>query len=125
MATAITITKVAKIGAEYRVGFKAVFSGSYPTGGEIINFATATADPSFVGLIPQVIALGVPLSWDIWSDGGNFTIAYFPQLGTLQTNQKVRMASSLGTEVTPGTYASISSTIAADTVVGEASFAAL
>jgi hypothetical protein len=125
MAAAITITYALKIGSQYRVGFKAAFSGSYPTGGDTINFATATQDPLFVGMIPQVEALGAPVSFDIWSQGGNTTIGYVAQVGTTQANCKVRMMSALGTEVTAGTYASISSTIAADTVVGEATFNSL
>ncbi len=125
MALTVTITYALKVGSQYRIGFKAAASGSYPSGGDTLNFATATVDPNFVGAVPQVEALGAPLSFDLWSQGGNTTIGYVPQIGTLQTNCKVRMMSALGTEVTPGTYAGISSTITADTIVGEATFNSL
>jgi hypothetical protein len=76
-------------------------------------------------MIPDVLALGAPLSFNVWSQGGNLAVQYVPVIGTLQTNCKLKMATTWGTEATPGTYASISSSIAADTLVGEASFAAL
>jgi hypothetical protein len=128
MSVATTITYAIKIGTQVRVGFKLAFSGSYPSGGDTINFATATQDPSFVGNVAAVEALGAPISIDAWSQSGNIAIAYYPIVGTSPaTGNKVKLVvtSSMGTEATAGTYASISSTIATDNVVGEATFNAL
>src|ERR1700674_5010353 len=116
MALATTITYAFKAGSQYRIGFKLQASGSYPAGGDVVNFTTATVDPLFVGMIAQVIALGAPISFDIWSQGGNLAVQYVAVIGTTQANCKVKMATTFGTEVTPGTYAGISATIAADTL---------
>ena len=123
MAIAMTITKVAKIGNEYRIGFKLAFSGTYVTGGDTVDFTKATADPAFVGMIPQIMALGAPLSWDVWSNGGNITTFYGEVLGTTLANQKLKVASALTTEITGA--AAYPASVLADTVVGEASFVAL
>lgn len=128
MSVATTITYAIKIGTQVRVGFKLAFSGSYPSGGDTINFATATQDPSFVGNVAAVEALGAPISIDMWSQSGNIAMVYYPIVGTSPaTGNKVKLVvtSSMGTEATAGTYASISSTIATDNVVGEATFNAL
>jgi hypothetical protein len=123
MALAVTITKAGKFGAEYRIGFKLTPSGTYITGGDTVNFATATVDPSFVGVHPQVIALGAPLQFDAWTNGGNITTEYAPVLGTTQANCKLKVLTGLGTEATGG--AAYPASVLADTIVGEASFVAL
>jgi len=52
----------------YVTGF-IVLSGNYPTGGDPLNFATAIADPSFIGLLPAVESLA-GLQCDAWSMNG-------------------------------------------------------
>jgi hypothetical protein len=125
MALNPTITYIVKIGTQIRVGFKLTPSGSYPSGGDTLNFATAAVDPNFVGNVPSVEALGAPISMDVWSAGGNITIIYVAVLGTTNANCKVKLATALGSEATAEAYSSISSTIATDTIVGEATFNAL
>jgi hypothetical protein len=120
MATNPTITYVAKVGSQIRIGFKLAPSGLYVAGGDIVNLATAAADPLFVGAIPAVEALGPPLSIDIWSNGGNITTVYVPVLGTNPSNSKVKGYSALTTEFTGA--AAYPASALADTIVGEATF---
>src|ERR1700723_154825 len=108
MAMAVTITYVAKVGSQLRIGYKLTPSGSYPSGGDTVNFATASQDPLFVGSAASVEALGAPISMDVWSQGGNTTIGYVASIGTTIANSKVLLYTALGTPATPGTYASIS-----------------
>lgn len=122
MAAVTTITYVAKLGSQLRVGFKVALSGSYPPGGETINFATAAQDANFQGMAAAVEALGAPLSLDMWSNGGNITTFYSPVLGTTPANSKMKVATALATEVSAGTYAANAPTAAADTICGEATF---
>lgn len=122
MAAVTTITYVAKLGSQLRVGFKVALSGSYPTGGEIINLATAAQDANFQGMAAAVEALGAPLSIDMWTQAGNITTFYAPVLGTSPANSKMKVATALTTEVSAGTYAANAPTAAADTIVGEATF---
>src|SRR6202142_3767047 len=122
MALAVNITYVARIGSQFRIGFKLIPSGTYPTGGDSVNFATAGVDPNFVGMIPQVMALGAPLSFDIWSNGGNITTVYVPVLGTTQANNKIKGNLGLNTEFSAGAYPA---SALADTIVGEATFNSL
>jgi hypothetical protein len=123
MSLAVTITCVTRQGTQIRVGFKAAPGGTYTTGGDVINFATAAVDPLFVGNVPAVEALGAPLSLDAWSNGGNITTFYVPVLGTTIANCKLKGASALGTEFTGGSAYPASAL--ADTIVGEATFNAL
>jgi hypothetical protein len=120
MALACTITYVAQDGSQIRIGFKVTPSGTYTTGGDILNFVTASQDPIFVGSVAQVIALNPPLSFDVWTNGGNITTFYAPVLGTTIANCKVKVASALGTEATGGS--AYPASVLADTIIGEATF---
>jgi hypothetical protein len=70
MAAVVQINNV-DAGAQslYVTGF-IILSGNYPTGGDVLNFATALADPSFVGLVPSVISFSC-LNMDVWSMNGS------------------------------------------------------
>ena len=120
MALAATITYIAAIGSQLRVGYKLTPSGTYVTGGDTVNFSTATADPSFVGTIPQIMALGAPLSLDIWSQGGNITTVYVPLIGLTAAACKMKGYSALTTEFSGGS--AYPASVLADTIVGEATF---
>lgn len=123
MALTPTITYVARLGTQVRVGFKLAPSGTYVTGGDTVNFAAAQGDPAFVGTVPDIVALGPPLLFDVWSNGGNITTFYVPLLGTTQANAKLKVASALTTEITGA--AAYPASVLADTIVGEATFNAL
>lgn len=122
MALAVTITYVLRAGSQLRIGFKLAPSGTYVTGGDTVNFSTATADPTFVGMVPQVEALGAPLSLDIWSQGGNITTVYVPLVGLTAATCKMKGYSALTTEFTAAAYPA---SALADTIVGEATFNSL
>ena len=123
MALACNITYVGRLGSQVRVGFKLIPSGTYPTGGDTINFATAGVDPSFVGMCPDIPSFGPPINLDIWSNGGNITTVYVPVVGTTQINSKMKGYSALTTEFTGA--AAYPASALADTIVGEATFNAL
>jgi hypothetical protein len=122
MALAVTVTYLIKIGSQIRLGFKLAPSGTYPTGGDTVNFATAAQDPQFVGNVAAVEALGAPISLDIWSNGGNITTVYVPVVGTTNANCKMKGYSALTTEFSAAAYPA---SALADTIVGEATFNAL
>jgi hypothetical protein len=121
MALAVTITYVADMGTQTRVGFKLAPSGTYVTGGDTINFATASQDPGFVGNVAQVVALGPPISLDAWSNGGNITTFYVPVVGTSPAaGNKLKVGTALGSEATGGS--AYPASVLADTIIGEATF---
>lgn len=124
MALAVSITYAAKIGSQIRIGFKLTPSGTYVTGGDTVNFATATQDPLFVGEVAYVAAVGQPLNWDAWTNGGNITTQYAPVVGTSPAaGNKLKVLTSLGSEATGGS--AYPASVLADTIVGEATFNSL
>src|SRR5712664_1016013 len=102
MSLTVALTYVAPLGSQLRVGFKVVPSGTYVTGGDTLNFAAAAQDALFIGTIADIVALGPPLSFDVWSNNGNITTFYVPVLGTTQANCKLKVATALTTEATGG-----------------------
>ncbi len=120
MSLAVTITYVAKVGSQVRIGFKLAPSGTYVTGGDTVNFSTAAVDPAFVGMCPATESLGAPLSFDVWPGGGNITTFYSTVLGTTAATCKLKVASALNTEATGGS--AYPASVLADTIVGEATF---
>jgi hypothetical protein len=101
-----TITYVHAQGSVIRVGFNLTPSGTYTTavGGDTINLATAAVDPSYVGMVPAIEALGAPIDFDIWDVSGNLANTYFPIMGNAQTNSKLKIASAFNTELGTGAY---------------------
>lgn len=77
MAVVLTIQTVDALGAEIYVSFNVALSGNYPTGGEVLNFATAAADVSYVGLLASIMSSDL-LQVDVWSQGGNLAFQYAP-----------------------------------------------
>jgi hypothetical protein len=106
MALTATITYVkGDGGGPIRVGFNAVLSGNYPTGGDTVNLATALPDPNFVGLCPAVESLGPPIDFDCWDVSGQITYVVAPTIGaTPAAAGKVRLATALTTELANGAY---------------------
>lgn len=119
MAMAATITYVAKVGSQLRVGFKVAASGNYVTGGDTLNLATAGQDPLFAGIVADVIASQGPTNLDVWSEGGNLANHYYAIPGTTPANNKVKIDSAFNTELSAGAYPA---GVTGDTIVGEASF---
>jgi hypothetical protein len=99
MAMAVSITYVDATGPVIRVGFNLTPSGTYTTGGDTVNLASATQDPAFQGMLPQIEALGAPIDLDIWDGGGNLANPVFPVLGSTQANNKVKVATAFNTEL--------------------------
>src|SRR5208282_2029873 len=77
MPMAVSITSINTAGQNIMVTFNLKASGSYVTavGGDVINFATATQDPAFLGLVAAVISSQL-LQLDVWSQGGNLLNQY-------------------------------------------------
>lgn len=113
MAAAVTIQTVDALGAEIYVSFNIALTGNYPTGGEVLNFATAAADASYIGLLPQIMS-SVLLQVDAWSQGGNLLFQYTPTVtksGTPSTinpatgvKLKISASATFGTEHAAGAY---------------------
>ncbi len=70
MPVAIQINNVEASGQAIYVSGFLVLSGNYPTGGDPLDFTSAVADPSFVGLLPAVESSGL-LNLDVWSMNGS------------------------------------------------------
>jgi hypothetical protein len=70
MPAAIQINNVEGSGQNIKVTGFIVLSGNYPTGGDTLNFAAATADPSFAGILPAAISLML-INIDVQSMGGS------------------------------------------------------
>jgi hypothetical protein len=122
MAIAMAIQYISAQGSQLRVGFTLTPSGNYPTGGDTVDFTTATQDPEFVGPVAAVEAFGPPLSLDIWSDAGNTALGYFPIEGTTNKNCKVKIVTAFNTEASAGAYSSVAASALTDSIVGEATF---
>lgn len=107
MALAITLTSVdeSALGVAYVTGMIAA-SGNYSTGGDTINFLTATQDANFSGLVPAVIATLAPIQLAVWSQNGNLLFQYAPIVGSGPTNclLKVGASATFGTELSAGAY---------------------
>lgn len=78
MSAQVQITNVDAAAQSLYVTFNVVLTGNYPTGGDVLNFATATPDPQFVGLAPTVESSSL-LNIDVWGQGGG-------SIGSNQTN---------------------------------------
>jgi hypothetical protein len=113
-----TLVYVDATGPVIRVGFNVAVSGNYVAGGDTINLSTAAQDPAFVGLVAAIESLGAPIDFDCWDAGGDITYIVAPSIGTTAANNKVKIGSSLGSEIS-GAYSSLSVTLK---LIGEAVF---
>jgi hypothetical protein len=113
-----TITYVDATGPVIRVGFNVALAGNYVAGGDTVNLATAAQDPAFVGMVPAVESLGAPIDFDCWDAGGDITYIVAPKIGTTASNNKVKIGSALGSEIS-GAYSGLSVTLQ---LMGEAVF---
>jgi hypothetical protein len=135
MPAAIQINNVdAATQSIYVTGF-IVLSGSYATGGDALNFATATADPSFIGMLPAVESLSC-LQMDAWSmNGANInganSVAYSivatkagtPSIINPSTGLKLKVAALNASPSTEHSAASYESQYTGDTIAFMAVFA--
>ena len=119
MALAMSITSLQAAGQQIRVTFKLAASGNYSAGGDTVNFATATQDPTFQGMVAALEALGAPVYMHIESNSGNIANLYFSILGTNPTNNKLKIITAYNTELGAGAYPG---GVTGDTIVGEAIF---
>jgi len=99
-----TITFIDATGPQIRAGFKLAASGNYSTGGDTVNLAGAAAAPSFIGMVPQIEALGAPIAFNVWDQSGQITYIIAPVAGTTQSNNKVKFATALTSELSADAY---------------------
>lgn len=129
MAAQVSITSLDAGGAQIYVSFNIALSGSYPTGGDALNFSPTgtlpvTGDATYIGLLPQIMGSSI-IQIDVWSQGGNLLFQYTPivtKSGTpstiaLQTGVKLKVSTSatFGTEHSAGAY---EAGIIADSITG-------
>jgi hypothetical protein len=86
-----------------RVGFNIAATGSYVTGGDTVNFSTASQDPLFQGMVAAIESLSAPIDLDIWDAGGDVTYILAAVIGATAATCKLKIASSLGSEIS-GAY---------------------
>lgn len=75
MSAQVQINNINAIGGAITISGFIVLSGTYPTGGDPLNFSgngtlPVTADPSFVGMVAAVESSAL-LNLDVWSMGGS------------------------------------------------------
>jgi hypothetical protein len=70
MAAQVQINNVDATGACIAVTGFIILSGNYVVGGDPLNFATAIADPSFIGMLAGIESSAL-LNLDVWSMGGS------------------------------------------------------
>lgn len=104
MALAVTITKLILDGVQARVSFNLAASGSYVTGGDVVDFTKATADVAFIGSAAVIPTDQGPLNFDVWDSGGNLANGVSPVMGTTMANSKVKFTSAFNTELSAGAY---------------------
>jgi hypothetical protein len=105
LANVITILSIITVGqGDMVVSGEIALSGSYVAGGEVLDFTKAIADPEFQGMLPYIVSAYPPKQFDAWSQGGNIANGYFPVIGTLLTNCKLKIVSSFGGELVAGAY---------------------
>lgn len=104
MALAIKISNVQAAGQQLRVAFNITPSGNYITGGDTLDFTTATQDPAFVGMLAAIESFGPAVSLDVWDASGNIANGVFPIIGTALNNNKLKFTSAFNTELGAGAY---------------------
>jgi hypothetical protein len=127
MAAVATITYVDATGPVIRVGFNIALAGTYPTGGDPVNLAIAAADPLYVGMVPDIIALGAPIDVDMWDSGGDVAHTFWPILaGVTNQTPKLKIATSNNqTELANNTAYAGNTIVTVGKIIGEAVFAKL
>jgi hypothetical protein len=125
---AVTITNIQAAGGELSVCFRVVPSGTYLTGGEIVNLAAAAQDVGFQGMAAVVPASGAPVTFCIWDQSGNTqrlaTTGVLGIAGTTPANGRMACTTTNGTELANGAAypATVLAAGAAGGLVGEAIF---
>lgn len=84
MAAQVNISNVQSVSQGYLVSGFIVLSGNYPTGGDLLNFAAAAQDPTFIGMLPGIESSAC-LNCDAWSASGSGIN------GSNSTNYGIRM----------------------------------
>lgn len=107
------------VGQQIRVLFNLILSGVYPAGGDTLDFTQIVQDATFQGLFGNIPSSQPPQQVDIWSQNGNLANHYYPVLGVLQTNSKVKIDSAFNTELNAGAYPA---SVTGDKIIGEAIF---
>jgi hypothetical protein len=139
MSAQVQINNIEASGQAIYVSGFIVLSGTYPTGGDPLNFSgsgtlPAIADPSFVGLLPGVESSGL-LNLDVWSmaasgfAGANSTAyqtlctkAGSPAIISPATGVKLQVAALSATPTTQHAAASYESQYTSDIIAFMAVF---
>jgi hypothetical protein len=103
MSIAITVDTVDAIGNKVFVAGTLAFSGSYTTGGDTLNWTTATEQIAPSGSV--IPSASQPMLVVIASQNGNAD-AYVPVQGSALNNWLVKCIVPAGTEVAAGAYPS-------------------
>lgn len=119
MAAKISVVSMNTVGQQIRVLFNLILSGNYPAGGDVLDFTQIVQDAGFQGIFGNIPSSQPPQQVDIWSQGGNLANHYYPVVGSLQTNSKVKIDSAFNTELNAGAYPAA---ITGDKIIGEAIF---
>jgi len=119
MAAKISVVSINSAGQQVRVAFNLVLTGNYPTGGDILDFTQILQDAAFQGIFGNIPSSQPPQQIDIWSQSGNLANHYYPVVGALQTNSKVKIDSAFNTELNAGAYPA---GVTGDKIIGEAIF---
>lgn len=87
MAAQVQINSILPFGNVILAAGFIVLSGNYSSGGDLLNFAAALQDPSFIGLVPAIESTSL-LNLDVWSMNGSGIN------GSNSTNYNVRTQST-------------------------------
>ena len=136
MAAQVQIQSVDAAGQNIYVVFTVKLSGSYPTGGDPLNFngsgtLPVTQDPTFIGLVAAIESSSL-LQISVESQGGLLSYQYAaivsssgsPATINPQTGVKLKIGAlnTFGTELSAGAYAAA---LTGDVITGVAVFTKL
>jgi hypothetical protein len=136
MAAQVQIQSIDAAGQNIYVVFKVVLSGSYPTGGEPLNFTGSGTlpviqDPTFIGLVAAIESSSL-LQISVESQGGNLSFQYAaiitaagtPATINPQTGVKLKISvdGTFGTEHSAAAYSGDTHRADQDTITGFAVF---
>lgn len=99
MSVALALVGIDQTRRNTRRTFSLTFSGNYTTGGDTINFTTATNPQNQ----PAALAFGsAPLVFSLSGSIDGYTVEMVPGSGL--TNWKIKIFSASGTELSAGAY---------------------
>jgi hypothetical protein len=122
MSLKISVTSMNTAGQQVRILFNVIPTGNYVTGGDTLDFSQMVQDPAFQGIFGNIPSSQPAQQIDVWGQNGDLGNHYYPVVGSLQTNNKLKIDSAFNTELSAAAYPA---PVLADKIVGEAIFAKL